>query len=102
MSNQSGGVRSLDTIRFRQTINAFAGQVRQFEGIVEGINRSVNVLMGDWRGQGASAFERDSRQVQTNLQDIAGIMYDIRDALDKAEAEYMASDAHVSRQISNS
>jgi WXG100 family type VII secretion target len=92
-----GGVTSLDTVNFNETIAAYKTHVETFQEIVKGVNNTVNTLIGNWQGEGRNAFEKDSRQVQLNLNDISGIMYDIRDALASAHNEYIEFDSTVAK-----
>lgn len=92
-------VRHLDTSRFNDTMTAYSNYIRQFEEIVRGVNAAANAVVGRWKGKGRDAFEKDYRQVQLNLKDIAGIMYDLRDALIDAHAEYMKTDSSLSKSF---
>lgn len=90
-------VRKLDTIDFNDTINNYANQIKQFEEIVEKVNSAAKYAVEHWKGKGRDAFERDYKQVQLNLKDISDIMYDMRDALIDAHAEYMKTDNALSK-----
>ena len=95
----AGNVKKLDTINFNDTINAYATQIKKFEGIVSGVNKTTNNIVDRWKGKGRNAFEKDCKQVQLNLKDISDIMYNIRDALINAHAEYMKSDEALSKSF---
>lgn len=92
-------VTHLDTVHFNDTRTAYANYIRQFEEIVRSVNTATQTVIGHWKGKGSSAFEEDCRQVQLNLKDITDIMYDLRDALTDAEAEYVKSDAAVAKSF---
>ncbi|MDR1320314.1 MAG: WXG100 family type VII secretion target [Gracilibacteraceae bacterium] len=92
-------VRRLDTVNFNDTISAYANHISRFENIVQGVNNSANAIVNCWKGKGRDAFEKDCRQVQLNLKDITSIMYDIRDALIDAHAEYIKSDSDLSKNF---
>ena len=92
-------VRKLDTINFNQTINDYGNKIKQFEEIVEKVNRAANNAVEHWKGKGCDAFEKDYKQVQINLKDISDIMYDMRDALIDAHAEYMKTDKSLSKDF---
>lgn len=94
-----GNVTHLDTIHFSETRTAYANYIKQFESIVQGVNRAADTMIAHWKGKGRNAFEKDCRQVQLNLKDITEIMYDLRDALVDAEAEYVKSDAALSKSF---
>ena len=83
MAGSGGGqVNHLDTISFNSTINAYSGYI-----------------LSHWDGVGRDAFEKDCKQVQINLRDVADIMYDLRDALTNAHAEYMKTDNSLSKSF---
>ena len=94
-----GRVSHLSTINFNDTIQAYAGYIKDFERIVNGINRTTDTVMANWKGEGRKAFERDCTQVQRNLEDISDIMYNLRDALINAHAEYMKTDLSLSKSF---
>ena len=72
-------------------MTAFSGYIREFEDR-SARSEICETLVQNWKGEGRNAFEKDYRQVQINLKDIAGIMYDLRDALIDAHAEYIKTD----------
>lgn len=90
-------VRKLDTQNFNQTIADYAKQIKQFEEIVAKVNSVANDAVEHWKGKGCNAFEKDYKKVQLNLKDISDIMYDMRDALIEAHAEYMKTDNALSK-----
>ena len=93
-SNQGSGgnVTHLSTANFNDTIHAYEAHIKTFEGIVKGVKSATDALLQNWQGKGRNAFEKDCQQVQLNLQDIKEIMYDLRDALTDAHAEYIKND----------
>ena len=95
----SGQVTHLDTISFNSTINAYSGYIQRFEGIVQAVERITGQVLSHWDGVGRDAFEKDCKQVQINLRDVADIMYDLRDALTNAHAEYMKTDNSLSKSF---
>lgn len=102
MSNQSdGNVRHLDTVNFQQTITAYANQIREFQAIRQNVDRITDNIVNTsrWRGLGRDAFDNDRRQVRANLNDISGIMYDMRDVLNKASNEYNTTDRELSKDF---
>ena len=90
-------VRKLDTISFNSTINEYKNHIKKFEEIVRKVNSITDTAVKNWKGKGRNAFEKDCKQVQLNLQDISDIMYDLRDALTDAHAEYMKTDNALSK-----
>jgi WXG100 family type VII secretion target len=95
----AGNVKHLDTVHFNDTMSAYANYIKQFEGIVRGVNSAASTMVDNWKGKGRNAFEKDSKQVQLNLKDISDIMYDLRDALIDAHAEYMKTDSSLSKSF---
>ncbi len=93
----SGNVRHLDTVEFQATVTQYETHIKTFEGIIEDVGKITDTLLDNWKGKGCKAFETDSGQVQLNLKDISEIMYDLRDALVEAEAEYMKTDLELSK-----
>lgn len=93
----SGKVTKVDTLHFDETASAYEGYIRQFESLVRDVDQITGAVLDRWKGKGAKAFEKDCRQVKLNLKDIADIMYDLRDALINASAEYQKSDQEVSK-----
>jgi len=93
----AGNVKHLDTVNFNDTINAYADHIRKFEEIVKDVDDLTNAVTNNWKGRGRDAFEKDCRQVRLNLKDITDIMYDLRDALINAHAEYIKADLAVSK-----
>lgn len=92
-------VRHLDTKHFNRLITAYGNYIRQYENVVSESSRILEIVLENWKGEGKKAFEKDSRQVQLNLKDIADIMYDLRDALINAHAEYMKADNELSKSF---
>jgi len=97
--NAAGNVKHLDTVNFNDTLTAYANYVKQFEGIVRGVNTAAGTMVDNWKGKGCTAFEKDYKQVQLNLQDISDIMYDLHGALVDAHAEYMKTDLALSKSF---
>ena len=93
----AGNVKKLDTINFNDTIQAYAAHIKKFEGIVSGVKKTTNTIVDRWKGEGCKTFDKDCKQVQLNLKDISDIMYNIRDALTNAHAEYMKTDEALSK-----
>jgi WXG100 family type VII secretion target len=98
-SISSGQVTHLDTINFNGTILAFNGYIKRYESIVNSVDRITGQVLSQWDGVGSNAFEKDCKQVQINLKDIADVMYDLRDALTNAHAEYMKTDNSLSKSF---
>ena len=94
-----GRVSHLSTINFNDTIKAYSGYIIEFERIVNGINRTTGTVIDKWKGKGRNAFEKDCKQVQLNLKDISDIMYNLRDALVNAHAEYIKTDLALSKSF---
>ena len=94
-----GNVKHLDTANFNDTMSAYASFIKQYEDIVRGVNTAASTMVDNWRGKGRNAFEKDYKQVQQNLKDISDIMYDLRDALINAHAEYMKTDSALSKSF---
>ncbi len=92
-------VRHLDTVSFNSTINDYARYITEFEGIVSEVSRITDRMINNWEGKGKEAFEKDSKQVRLNLKDVSDIMYDLRDALANAHAEYMKADDSLSKSF---
>ena len=90
-------VKHLDTEKFAQTVTNYATYIKDYEEIIEGIDGIVDELLRHWQGEGRKAFESDSNIVRLNLKDIRDIMYDMREALVDAEAEYVESDLALSK-----
>ena len=99
MSDAQGNLTHLDTASFESTITAYANYIKQFEEIVRGVNSTASRMIDNWAGKGRDAFEKDYKQVQLNLKDISDIMYDLRDALVDAQAEYIKTDASLSKSF---
>jgi uncharacterized protein YukE len=93
-SNQGSGgnVTHLCTTHFNDTIHAYEGHIKTFEDIVSGVKSATDHVFQNWQGRGRDAFEKDCVQVQLQLKDISEIMYDLRDALTNANAEYIKND----------
>ena len=92
-------VRYLDTKHFNSLINAYSNYIMQYEDIINESSRILDIVLENWQGEGKKAFEKDCKQVRINLKDIAHIMYDLRDALINAHAEYMKADNETSKSI---
>jgi WXG100 family type VII secretion target len=95
----SGNVKHLDTANFNATMTAYATYIKQFEAIVRDVNNTCETMVDRWKGNGRNAFEKDYKQVQLNLKDLSEIMYDLRDALVDAHAEYMKTDSALSKSF---
>lgn len=95
----AGNVKHLDTGSFNDTIQAYETYIARFEEIVRAVNNTAATMVGHWEGKGRDAFEKDCRTVQMNLKDISEIMYDLRDALTDAHADYMESDSALSKSF---
>ena len=97
---EQGRIRHLDTISFDPTIRAYERHVREFHRITNLVNRTLDNMRDNWKGLGHDAFLTCSRQIQDNLKDISGIMYDMRDALAHAYAQYLTADAELAKGLS--
>jgi uncharacterized protein YukE len=97
--DMAGNVNHLDTINFNDTMTAYANYIQQFEGIVSSVNAAASTMVDNWKGKGCSAFEKDYKQVQLNLKDISDIMYNLRDALIDAQAEYIKTESALSKSF---
>lgn len=95
--HDKGSVRHLETKSFSETIHLFERSIKEFEAIVSSINSTCEKIVGEWKGKGRDAFNADYMQVQINLKDVTDIMYDARDALINAQAEYMKADESLSK-----
>ncbi len=95
----AGNVKHLDTVHFNETITAYSNYIKQFEDIVNGVNSTASTMVDRWQGKGRKAFETDYKQVQQNLKDISEIMYNLRDALTNAHAEYIKTDSELSKSL---
>jgi uncharacterized protein YukE/surface antigen len=100
--DMAGNVNHLDTINFNDTISSYAEHILQYEGIVKDVNNTTSAMLDNWKGKGRNAFEKDCLQVQLNLKDISEIMYDMRDALINALAEYISSDLALAKNFESS
>lgn len=92
-------VRHLDTAHFNETMTAYSNYITQFEEIVRGVNSTAKTMVDNWKGKGRNAFEKDYKTVQLNLKDITDIMYDMRDALIDAHAQYIETDSSLSKSF---
>lgn len=95
----AGNVKHLDTGNFNAALTTYANYIRQFEALVRDVNSTCGTMVENWKGEGRDAFEKDFKQVQINLKDISDIMYDLRDGLIDAHAEYMKTDAALSKSF---
>lgn len=93
----AGNVKHLDTGNFNATVTAYANYIKQFEAIAHDVNSTCRTMVENWKGKGCDAFEKDYMQVQLNLKDISDIMYDLYEGLTGAHAEYMKTDAALSK-----
>ena len=102
MSNRSSGnVRHLDTISFTGTISAYQNHIQRFNSIVTDVDRTLDTLLGSWQGEGRNAFETDTRQIRRDLIDMTEAMECLRDLLNAAHEEYLASDRELSQGFRN-
>lgn len=92
-----GSVTHLDTINFNDMILAFAEYITQFQNIESDVDQINKTMMSCWKGEGCKAYEKDCKQVQLCLKDISDIMYDLKEALVNAHAEYIKTDLEVSK-----
>ena len=72
---------------------AFNGYIKRYESIVNSVDRITGQVLSQWDGVGSNAFEKDCKQVQINLKDIACY------ALTNAHAEYMKTDNSLSKSF---
>ena len=93
----AGNATHLDTINFNDAISLSGTDITQFDKIVGDVKRINENMVSKWKGKGCSAYELDCKQVQLNLKDISDIMYDLRDALVNAHAEYIKMDLALSK-----
>lgn len=92
-------VNHLDTASFNDTIHTYERHIQQFEDIVRSVAQVNGQVLAHWKGVGRDAFEKDCTQVRINLKDVTDIMYDLRDALINAHAEYMKTDNSLSKSF---
>ena len=95
----AGNVTHLDTVHFNETMTAYANYIKQFEAIFRDVKSANDTMADNWKGKGRNAFVKDCKQDKLNLKDISDIMYDLRDALVDAEAEYVKTDAALSKNF---
>lgn len=94
-----GHVEHLNTHNFESSINAFKEGVIEYDRITTGVMQTTNNLMSNWKGEGKTQFEKDYNVIYLCLKDISEIMYELRDALITAEAEYIKSDEAYAKEI---
>lgn len=94
-----GHVEHLDTHKFESSINAFKDGVVEYDRITTGVMQTTNNLMCNWKGEGKTQFEKDYNVIYLCLKDISEIMYELRDALIDAEAEYIKTDEECAKSF---
>lgn len=92
-------VKRLNTTCFNDTIKMYKDAILNFEKIVEDVNIICEKVVNHWKGKGRDAFNHDYQQVQINLKDVTDIMYEIRDVLIQAHAEYMKADEALAKRF---
>lgn len=95
----SGDFKRLKTHEFNRVLNDYAKYSAEFNEIRSSADTISQTLLEVWKGEGGRAFDMNFRQVQMNLKDVAGIMYDMHKELTNAYAEYMKTDETMSKKF---
>ncbi|SDI35940.1 WXG100 family type VII secretion target [Pseudobutyrivibrio sp. 49] len=90
--NSEGNLEYLDSKAFGAAIEKFSKGVTTYNDIIEGIKTTTSTLLENWKGEGRTQFEKDYNVIFLQLKDIGDILYDLRDALISAQAEYETTD----------
>ena len=97
--SDSENVTYLNTNQFSETVDAFKEGAKLYNEIKFGIDKTTNALFFKWQGEGKKQFEKDYLVIYQQLSDIAEILYELRDAIIDAQANYILADEEIAKAI---
>ena len=98
-SIHNGGVKSIDTDLFDDTIVAFRTAITQYRDVREGIFLSMDRLIQTWEGEGEIAFEKAYKILKTKLKDEEDNLRTIAENLEDMRQSYRDWDASIASQF---
>ena len=97
--SSNGNVTYLNTNQFTDTVKAFKEAAKKYNEIKFGIENTTNALFFNWQGEGKKQFEKEYLVIYQQLSDIAEILYELRDAVIDAQAQYVLADDKIAKGI---
>ena len=98
-STSVGSIQHLDTKYFSEAITAFSKGVTEYNRIKTDVQKNVSQLLRTWDGKGKKQYEYDYDILYRQLEDIGDVLYELYDALVKAEAIYIKADEKLAKQL---
>lgn len=83
----------LDTKAFDGAIAKKQGLINSYNVLNQEYDRIVNDLMANWKGRGATAFQKDAMTVKTNIVGIFDILKTMCDTLSDCKEIFSECDA---------
>lgn len=90
---------SLDTSGFVATEKAISDNITLFNAQVQKMRRTSTNLLSTWQGKGRNEFETQMTLMMSKLDDISDDLYDMYNALVKAEKEYIDADEAKAKEM---
>ena len=100
--SDNGNVTYLNTNQFTDTVKDFKEAAKEYNEIKFCIEKTTNALFLNWQGEGKKQFEKDYLVIYQQLSDIAEILYELRDAIIDAQAQYVLVDDEIAKAMINS
>ena len=83
----------LDTKKIQSAISMREGILTKYDKINSEYDRIVKTLLENWKGSGAEAFEKDAKNVKTNLTGVYEILKIMCDTLTDCVSVFQECDA---------
>ena len=99
--SSEGQVEFLDSSVFSSVISKFTEGIQTYDKVLNGVKRDTETLFESWLGEGRTQFEKDYNTIFLQLKDIGDVLYDLREALIKAEEEYYKTDDSIGKKINS-
>ena len=82
----------LDTKAFKEAIEKKEDLINAYNELNQEYDRIINKLMRNWKGRGATAFQKDAQTVKTNIVGIFDILKTMCDTLEDCRAIFAECD----------
>lgn len=90
---------SLDTSGFVAVEQSISNNITLFNAQVQKMRRTSTNLLSTWQGKGRNEFETQMTLMISKLDDISEDLYDMYNALVKAEKEYIDADQATAKNM---
>ena len=93
-------VKSLDTSGFTDATQAASEAIAAFNETLKTMQSVTNTILDSWVGKGRNEFATQVSLINGKLGDISDELYDLYDAIVKAEKTYIDADQALAKEMS--